>query len=359
MPWKVCRPCYRTPVRSTHTHASNSRHTNIHNSKTFDTETKYEQHARTKKHQKKAEKGNEKAKAAAAAGDDDYEMVDVDDGKVKAKAEPQPIEPGSCMFCPKKFKGQNAIADSLAHMLTEHGFFVPFIEYLADIEGLLVYLGYKVGVGCVCLYCNGRGRASYGSLYAVQAHMSDKSHCKVRMEDEDEEELLEFYDFSITVAEKARVAAAAAATDAAAAGGDEAGGAAMSSSSSSASTSTSTAVVILDQDDSRIKAPKRTPVDINDLGELILSDGTIIGHRDYKHEYKKNVRVQDPIEAQIVERMVQEYRLLGVAAPQKPTDAVMMRVDQQKRKNHRNNTRRMYMENRINGKYTVTMATLC
>jgi len=38
-------------------------------------------------------------------------------------------------------------------MLKVHGFFIPFVEYLTDLEGFLNYLGAKVGVGHVCLWC--------------------------------------------------------------------------------------------------------------------------------------------------------------------------------------------------------------
>jgi pre-60S factor REI1 len=61
------------------------------------------------------------------------------------------------------------------------------------------YLGYKVGLGRVCIYCNGRGRARFASVTALQQHMCDKGHCKVRFEDEDEEEMHEFYDFTLDI----------------------------------------------------------------------------------------------------------------------------------------------------------------
>ena len=45
------------------------------------------------------------------------------------------------------------------------------IEYLEDLAGLIEYLGYKVGLGRVCIYCNGRGRARFPDIRAVQNHM--------------------------------------------------------------------------------------------------------------------------------------------------------------------------------------------
>lgn len=55
-------------------------------------------------------------------------------------------------------------------MAASHGFFIPDIEYLKDLEGLFKYLAEKIAIGNVCLYCNGKGK-SFQSLEAVQAHM--------------------------------------------------------------------------------------------------------------------------------------------------------------------------------------------
>jgi hypothetical protein len=37
------------------------------------------------------------------------------------------------------------------------------------------------------------------AVTALQQHMCDKGHCKVRFEDEDEEEMHEFYDFTLDI----------------------------------------------------------------------------------------------------------------------------------------------------------------
>jgi pre-60S factor REI1 len=117
-----------------------------------------------------------------------------DDGEVPAGSVPV----GTCLFCqghPVTFKNVDACVE---HMLKHHGmlsspplciayiavihvslllsscytgFFVPFVEYLKDLEGLLGYLGIKIGHAHECLYCNGRGRQSYPTLHAVREHM--------------------------------------------------------------------------------------------------------------------------------------------------------------------------------------------
>jgi pre-60S factor REI1 len=42
---------------------------------------------------------------------------------------------------------------------------------VVDLEGLMEYLGAKVGVGRVCLFCNGKGKGRYPTIEAVRLHM--------------------------------------------------------------------------------------------------------------------------------------------------------------------------------------------
>ncbi|KAF8471429.1 hypothetical protein DFH94DRAFT_847400 [Russula ochroleuca] len=49
--------------------------------------------------------------------------------------------------------------------LSPHSFFIPDTEYLVDPTGLIAYLGEKVAVGDVCIYCTGKGhRVRYRGL---------------------------------------------------------------------------------------------------------------------------------------------------------------------------------------------------
>ena len=54
--------------------------------------------------------------------------------------------------------------------------------------------GEKVGVGKICLWCNERGKSFY-STEAVQAHMNDRSHCKLFTDGDALLEFADFYDF--------------------------------------------------------------------------------------------------------------------------------------------------------------------
>ena len=103
------------------------------------------------------------------------------------------LSPTQCLFCPEN---SLSIDDSLTHMSSAHSFFVPDAEYLIDITGLISYLGEKIAVGNVCIYCNGKGR-EFRTLDAVRKHMVDKAHCKIAYDSErDRLELSDFYDFT-------------------------------------------------------------------------------------------------------------------------------------------------------------------
>eukprot|EP00850_Spirogloea_muscicola_P008537 SM000045S16282 [mRNA] locus=s45:661511:663662:- [translate_table: standard] len=143
--------------------------------------------------------------------EDDWEEVDGDDeegGEVVSMlgedgAEAHTVEdlegswdPSACLFCDRVYASD--VGACVEHMHRAHGFFIPDVEYLSDLQGLLKYLGLKVSKGYMCLFCDERGK-QYASVEAVRKHMNDKSHCKLRYGDGEgiaEEELEEFYDFS-------------------------------------------------------------------------------------------------------------------------------------------------------------------
>ncbi|KAJ3121469.1 hypothetical protein HK098_003642 [Nowakowskiella sp. JEL0407] len=102
------------------------------------------------------------------------------------------LSPEDCLFCNVKSPDMDA---NFHHMTVEHSFFLPNLEYVSDLPGLLNYLQTKVAVANICLFCNGKGRTMH-SLEAVRKHMSDKGHCKIFIdEEEDDGELDEYYDY--------------------------------------------------------------------------------------------------------------------------------------------------------------------
>ncbi|WVR04396.1 hypothetical protein IAU60_001398 [Kwoniella sp. DSM 27419] len=130
-------------------------------------------------------------------GSDTSDGEDTDDGEGDfaariAKARRR-IQPTDCLFCSR---GNDTIEANVSHMAKIHSFFVPDQDILLDIRGLLSYLGEKVAVGNLCLFCPNGGR-EFGSLEAVRKHMVDKNHCKLAYEtDEDRAELADFYDYA-------------------------------------------------------------------------------------------------------------------------------------------------------------------
>jgi pre-60S factor REI1 len=51
-------------------------------------------------------------------------------------------DPTHCLFCGKDHKGD--VEACVAHMHSAHGFFVPDLEFVKDLTGILQYLGFKV-----------------------------------------------------------------------------------------------------------------------------------------------------------------------------------------------------------------------
>ncbi|KAG6862276.1 hypothetical protein C0995_015973 [Termitomyces sp. Mi166 len=98
-----------------------------------------------------------------------------------------------CLFCPCETA---TLEDNLTHMSQAHSFFIPDADYLIDISGLILYLGEKIAVGNVCIFCNDKGR-EFRSLDAVRKHMIDKSHCKIAYDSADDRlEISDYYDFT-------------------------------------------------------------------------------------------------------------------------------------------------------------------
>lgn len=102
------------------------------------------------------------------------------------------IPPNVCLVDGKKF---TSAEENVDYMTKKYSFFIPERQYLTDLDGLMSYLGEKVGLGNMCLYCNYQGK----SVESVRAHMISKAHVKIPYDStEDKLELGEFYDFTST-----------------------------------------------------------------------------------------------------------------------------------------------------------------
>jgi pre-60S factor REI1 len=103
------------------------------------------------------------------------------------------LSPSHCLFCSLESLD---LADNLTHMSTAHSFFIPDADYLIDISGLISYLGEKIAVGNICIYCSGSSR-EFRTIEATRKHMTDKSHCKIAYDSPDDRlEISDYYDFT-------------------------------------------------------------------------------------------------------------------------------------------------------------------
>ena len=73
--------------------------------------------------------------------DSDLSVEELDSDEWEEWGEGEGIPPTSCLFCPHRCP---SLKENLGHMTRAHSFFVPDVEYVTDMAGLLNYLGQKV-----------------------------------------------------------------------------------------------------------------------------------------------------------------------------------------------------------------------
>lgn len=168
----------------------------------------------------------------------------------------------SCLFChPKDGASFDDLEQNLIHMFQKHGLYIPESKYLVDKEGLIRYLGEKIGFGNVCLCCSYQGK----DIAAVREHMKVKRHMRIPYESEDEKlEISGFYDFSSTYNEDTTVVS------------EEADGDDWEDVSGDES------------DDDELPRNDQNSI-INNGFELILPTGKVLGHRSLQRYYRQNL----------------------------------------------------------------------
>ncbi|KAF5267461.1 hypothetical protein FOXYS1_1658 [Fusarium oxysporum] len=103
---------------------------------------------------------------------------------------PQSFTPGQCLFCPSVYP---TLAESILHMQSAHGLFVPYQQHLlVDLETLFRYLHLVIYEYRECIHCG----TSRTTVQAVQQHMLGKGHCKFDVSEGSE--FADFYNFSQT-----------------------------------------------------------------------------------------------------------------------------------------------------------------
>lgn len=266
------------------TKEKNSKHCDICN-KLFSTENAFANHLQSRRHKDQKEKSKlleiekqecqdksqtlprnkSKSSSTSRSEDDDesseeYEEIDDDS-----------LETSQCLFCPHF---SSTFEENMRHMTRSHSFFIPDVQYATDLEGLVGYLGAKVGLGKLCLYCNSKGKAFY-SIEAVQKHMVDKGHCKMFYEGDDVLEFSDFYDFTGSYPDA------------------EPSGKGGSSD------------VEVNVEDGALTVSEET-------GELCLPSGAKAGHRSLKRFYRQNLRPEQVKRNEVVvQGLMADYKSLG------------------------------------------------
>lgn len=255
--------------------------------KLFTTTNAHENHLASKKHVANAKKAPESANVLATVdipvqvvASDFTTVKDTKGSELKEMTEEElekeveeykkhvPLSIEDCIFCTHR---ATDLASCLTHMLNEHGFFIPDMEFLVDVKGLIGYLAEKVKIGFYCLYCNGKGK-SFRSYQDVQKHMTSLSHCKLRYEDEDLEDLQEFYDFSMQYKKDKNGFV------------DE--GVEWETDSEA---SIDSDAVVAEQEEVE-KEVDESAIGVSETGELVLASGRRLGRREFRRYYKQRFR---------------------------------------------------------------------
>lgn len=229
---------------------------------------------------------SENAESLSHNGDDDDDEDD--------DIEEDTLEVTDCLFCPHH---SVSLEENLKHMTRSHSFFIPDLEYVVDLKGLVTYLCEKVGMGNMCLYCNDKGR-SFFSLEAVQSHMVDKGHTKMNYEGDAVLEYADFYDFSSSYPDY---------------NPDE------------------------ENEGDEIQGRDSTLAVNEQTLELCLPSGAKIGHRNMRHIYRQNLPPERSHHSKVIQSIMADYKALGwhgtiaSAARQKVKDVRLRNIQQAKR----------------------------
>ncbi|KAK9760903.1 pre-60S factor rei1 [Basidiobolus ranarum] len=250
--------------------------------KTYSSENAYTNHLQSKKHKEiEAKVGKNPVKPKKEESEtpvqkeltieqqldqvtDETELLKLLDQK---KEQAVRLEAEECLFCTQK---SATFEDNIEHMTKAHSFFIPDVEYLNDLQGLIKYLGEKISVANICLYCNGKGR-TYRTLEAVRGHMVDKGHCKIASEKEDDLlEISDYYDFTSSYPEEMQVG---------------------------------------DDDEEMDIADVVNPIAYGEEEtELVLPSGARVGHRSLKRYYQQNIKPEEERDSVIINRLLTHYQ---------------------------------------------------
>ncbi|EDO42506.1 predicted protein [Nematostella vectensis] len=245
--------------------------------KNFSSGNAFKNHMQSKKHNEivlRASKtsllvrqpGNMTKKVEKIAKEDEEENMVEEDDEDGEIIEDDSLEITQCLFCPHE---SQTYEENLRHMSRSHSFFLPDLEYIVDLKGFLEYLGEKVGLGKVCLYCNEKGK-KFHTVEAAQSHMVDKGHMKIDYEGDAALEYSDYYDFSTSYPS--------------------------------------------DNPDKEIDETASGTLSVDETtNELCLPSGARAGHRELRHYYRQNLPPEKDIHqlTKIRKSIMADYKALG------------------------------------------------
>jgi len=199
------KTAHEKEVKSTEKAGQKAKYYDVASGKSFKNLKTYENYLKSKKHQEDILKFKQKpATIQHPDSEEDEDMEDEDDDEIEEvdsdEWEEDPIEKTNCLFC---LHHSSNLEKNLKHMTIEHSFFLPDPEYITDLEGLIEYLGAKIGQGHMCLWCNEKGKR-FSTTADVQRHMVAKGHCKMNIEGDALLEYDEWYDYTTSYPEAER-----------------------------------------------------------------------------------------------------------------------------------------------------------
>lgn len=245
-------------------------------------------------HLKRGKKQRKNRKHCGASAEKGEETTTTEEEHPPEVAKEQvDIDPKQCLFDRHYSSTVSANAD---RMYRKYGFFIPDSEYLTDLEGLIGYCHEKIKLGHMCLYCH----KVFPTWHGCQKHMISKRHAKLCYEAGiDLEDLSVFYDFTEADGEFLQSIGTnlAEKTD-----DDTQEDEVMEDdgdedwediSDDEDGASDADAGEEMEEDDQYGEQLAQFGFDVTELGELVLPNGRVIGHRALSRYYRQRVPSRD------------------------------------------------------------------
>ncbi|KAI0979095.1 hypothetical protein GJ496_008385 [Pomphorhynchus laevis] len=168
-------------------------------SKHFQTQNQMNNHFQSKKHKEMIAKSSEKSNTSTFNGsiinsscENGSSVISSTDQVNQLKLAKGNQSSSECLFCNGAF---SSLSDNLDHMSYQHGFQIPFEQYVTSMEALITYLHDKMKILNECLQCHSR---RFTNLDAVRKHMLDKQHLVIDpFSDDSNMDLVEYFDIPL------------------------------------------------------------------------------------------------------------------------------------------------------------------